>query len=171
VQAIEDEVGNGCPAVDVGHTQSGQAAQGRVPQATLHDDADRVLRPRDELVELPLDDVAPGRRQSCLKLPRLHRIRERRQVDALDAEAWCVEWGEPADRGFDVIATHHGAAQMAGADADAEEDRLVARFREAKALLHEPLKARQSVARIEERHARFQGRQCVRSWRMEAPSP
>ena len=135
-----------------------QPAQCRIPQATLHDDADLVFRPRDDLVELAIDDVAPGRRQSRLEFHRLHGVGEGRQVDALDAEAWSVEWREPADRRFDVIATHHAAAQMAGADADAEEDRLVARLREAEPFLDEPLEARQSVARIEERHARFQRR-------------
>src|SRR5260221_17277 len=74
-------------AARVGEPQHVQAAQRRVPEPPLHHDAQVVLLAAEVLVESVLDDVALGRRQTLLELLRLHLVRERRQVDPVDAEA------------------------------------------------------------------------------------
>src|SRR4029077_20454547 len=111
--------------------------QRRVPETALHDDAQMLLVAANVLVEPVLHDVAPRGRQAPLELLRLHLVRERRQVDAVDAEARRDERRAHADGRPDVVLALEGAAHVTGPDTDREEDRLVAGLREAEAFLDE----------------------------------
>ena len=123
-----------------------------VPEAALHHDAEMGLGAAAMLVEAALKDVAARRRQALLEFLRLHRVREWRQVDALQAERRRFQRRAHADGRPDVVAARQGAAHVAGADPDGEENRLVTRLREAEALLDEAGERLQRVARIEQGH-------------------
>src|SRR5207247_4369028 len=93
---------------------------------------------------------------TLLELLRFHLIRERRQVDALEAEARLAERREHADLRSHVIPAAERAAHVTGADADREEDGLVARLGEAEARFHEAREGLEAVARVEQREGRLQ---------------
>ena len=158
MQDVEHEQGHRGPAVDGRQAEHVESAQGRVPETTLHDDAEVLFLAAVMLVQPALGDVAARGRQSLLELLRLHRVGERRQVDALDAEARVSERRQHADGRAHVVAARQLPAHVTGADADAEEDRLVARFGETEPLFDEPRERRQAVLRIDERNARLQRR-------------
>src|SRR5207245_10187960 len=109
-------------------------------------------------VEPRLDDVALGGRQALLELLRLHLVRERREVDPIDAEARRAERREHADRRAHVVAAPEGAAHVARPNADRDEDRLVARLGQPEALSDEAREGGEAVAGNEERDRRLEGR-------------
>src|SRR3989442_11137329 len=91
-----------------------------------------------------------------LELLRHQQIGERRQVDAVEAEARLVERREHTDRRSHVVPARERAAHVAGADADREEDGLVACFGETEALLHEAREGLEAGSRGEQRDGRLQ---------------
>src|SRR2546426_676284 len=151
-------------------TRSGIAVRPRVsarpstwsPRSVVFQRPPCMTVPTMVLVEPVLDDVTLRRRQPLLELLRLHLVGERWQVDALEAEARLTERREHADLRSRVVPAAERAAHVAGADADREEDGLVARLGEAEALFHEARERLEAVARVEQRKRRLQrGRVCA----------
>ena len=111
----------------------------------------------DELVELLLANEGARGRQSLFDLQALLREDDRRvrQPSVFEARR-AGELVEAGDNAFAVVLGGEFAGRMAGADAQLQHDRRVARLRQFEAFFHRAHDRWQIGARVEQPHRGFQ---------------
>ena len=137
-------------AVDVGETQPLEGANQRVVHAALDDDADVVDVLGEELVQAALLDEADRRRPALVDLFLLVRVGRRRQNDPVGGAPRRRQRIARRERRAPVGAGGEAAVDVAGADAQQQHHRRVARFRELEAGLHRRHHRRQVRPRVEQ---------------------
>ncbi len=145
-------------AVEIGKIEARQRAQHAVGEPAHDDDADVGEVAGDHFVELLLADELLRRRQPLIELEPLLREDDRRMRQPAVFEPRRA--GEAVLAGEGAAAVGLGlelAGDVAGADAQLDHDRGVARLRELEPLFHHAYDGRQVGPGVEQPHRGFHG--------------
>ena len=154
---VQHQDGNAAGAVEIRQAQFRQRPQQGVAQAALHDDAQRVRCPFQNLVELGFADEIDSGRPALLHLAPLLQIGGRGQDDPL-LIAHRAPQGILQGEGRRAVALGaEVAVHVAGADAQHQHHRRVAGLRKLEPPLHHAHDGGQLGARVQQPDLRLHG--------------
>jgi len=155
---VEHEQRHLALAEGVGGAETRERAGDHAVSPALEDDAEVVPGAGPVLVQPPLCDEAPGRRQAVLDLGLLLVVGGGRQDDPPVVEFGLQRRALPAARRRAVVLADEAAGHVAGADAQRQHDRQVGGLGELEGLLRELDHRRHLGARVDQRDRGLQGR-------------